>query len=332
MVMTAIGDYIFLLCSERSGSNFLTKLINNHSQICGPATKHLFNPVARNYFRYSPFEDCSRWEDLVEDILNLYDADFSHWNSKFSRAELLSNVEVGDIAGLVAYFFKKETASFNKEICFIKEIKVYEFYPFLKRFFDTIKFVYQVRDPRDMALSWKKSPIHKGGVVQAAQQWKSDQQQYLKIMELERAENKIAVTKYEDLLAHPKQTLESVLKLVGCEYEAGMLDSNSNSLTTKNAQSQQAWENLSKPILIDNFNKFKTELTEKEIKIVERICYFEMHVLKYEPLFQWQELEAISEMGIASHKSEEHSKIQYEPVKGVIENMRAKQRFYQYTK
>lgn len=32
-------NYTFLMCSERSGSNFITKLMNNHSQICGPSTK-----------------------------------------------------------------------------------------------------------------------------------------------------------------------------------------------------------------------------------------------------------------------------------------------------
>lgn len=42
----------FLICSERSGSNLITKLLDNHSKYCGPTPPHLlrvFYPVLDKY-------------------------------------------------------------------------------------------------------------------------------------------------------------------------------------------------------------------------------------------------------------------------------------------
>ncbi len=75
--------FSFLMCSERSGSNLITRMLDAHSGICGPATKHLINPVARNAFRYEPLERPGHWQALLDDIHHLLDADFSHGAAAF---------------------------------------------------------------------------------------------------------------------------------------------------------------------------------------------------------------------------------------------------------
>lgn len=322
-------EYIFLLCSERSGSNFITKLMNNHSDICGPSTKHIINPLARNYFRYQPLTDNHNWNQLISDLLNLYNASFSIWKSKIDKDELLSSVREGDFLELINYFFKKETYSNYKKYCFVKEIKAYEFYSFLKKYIPKAKFVYQVRDPRDMALSWKKNRTHKGGVIAAARQWKNDQQQYLKIKALEEDINNIVFVYYESLVNNTEEELKNILKITGLDYESKMIEMGQDSLTTQNANQQKAWENLSKPVMKDNFNKYKTALSDMEISYIEKIAYFEMRHLGYEPQNSWDSLNQINESEIEAYHQYELTHLEYNPVKGVKENMQAKKRFYQ---
>ena len=117
------NNFIFLLCSERSGSNFITKLMNNHSKICGPSTKHIINPVARNYFRYQPLSQSEQWESLIDDVLSLFNVEFSIWKSKFTKQELLESVDYGDLYGLINYFFNKETLLNKKKILLYKRNK-----------------------------------------------------------------------------------------------------------------------------------------------------------------------------------------------------------------
>lgn len=323
-------DLIFLLCSERSGSNFITKLMNNHSHICGPSTKHIINPLARNYFRYQPLIQLSNWEALIDDLLKLYQVEFSFWKSEFTKTEILNQIEHGRLDQLIKYFFTKETHINEKSMCFIKEIKVYEFYSFLKSYFPEAKFIYQVRDPRDMALSLKKNKTHKGGIIAAAKQWKVDQQNYLKIKALEELDSNILLLKYEDLVADTNKEVSSILDFLELKFESSILDMGKDTLTNKNAQTQQAWENLSKPIMTTNFNKYKEELTGQEIKYIEAICFFEMQYLGYQSNFEWSELQKIKDKEINAFAQEELRNLEYNPADGVKLNMEAKKNFYQH--
>ena len=323
------GDrtWIFLLCSERSGSNLITALLNAHDQISGPATKHLLNPLSRNFYRYMPFDE-EGWKAVIEDICTLFTADFSKWESTFTQEELLSNVQTGDLRGLIAYFYDKEAA--GRPVSFVKEIKVHEFFPFLMAFFPGAHYLYQIRDPRDVALSWKKSTSHKGGVVASSLQWKTDQQKYLLFSHLPGIAQNLTMVAYEALVKNPKQVLLPFLTSIGLEWDVGLLNFHSNTQTIANALNQSAWENLSKPVLADNTNKYERELTPDEAKMIERITYFEMLALGYTPRFTWEELVVISEREIQEFHKRETEELPYRPTKGVIENMAAKQRFYQY--
>lgn len=318
----------FLLCSERSGSNLITKLLDAHSQICGPSTKHLMNPMFRNLFRYEPLGYQENWNKLIKDLLNLFDVEFSVWKSKFTFNELQNEVQVGDYLGLINYFFEKEAKENNKSILFIKENHIYEFFPYLNKFYPTSKFLYQVRDPRDVALSWKKNPTHKGGVVNAALQWKNDQQQLLKLSHLLKEDNRVITLKYEELIANTPKELERILVFFDLQYETKVLDFYKDSITKENATTQHAWNNLSKRVMQDNSNKFKKELSEEEVLVIEKICYNEMMFLGYQPINEERKISSITEDKILDLKFKEEL-IEYNPSKGVTNNMKAKSTFYQ---
>ena len=155
--------FFFLMCSERSGSNFITKVMNGHEDVCGPSTKHVFNPVARNFFRYGDLANESNWDELLTDICNLLTVPFSQWQMDFSKEYMKNLAPRGDLPSLLKNLFIEEAKANGKTHVFVKENQVYEFFTFLIQYFPEAKFLYQVRDPRDMALSWKKNSDHKGG-------------------------------------------------------------------------------------------------------------------------------------------------------------------------
>nr|WP_319397854.1 sulfotransferase [uncultured Carboxylicivirga sp.] len=322
-------SYSFLMCTERGGSNFIVKLLNKHSLISGPATKHIINPLARNYFRYLPFEKNNNWETLLNDTLNLFNIDFSKWHSEYTLDELKQNIPVGEVDQLIKYFFEKEARSFNKTYSFIKEITTYEFFPYLEKHFHSAKYVYLVRDPRDMALSWKKSKIHEGGVYKAALRWKNDQQQFLKNHYLLIESNRSLLVKYELLTQNTKKELIKITKFLNIGFEEDMLVHKESELTNMNAQKQECWSNLSKDVITNNSNKFLNELSDFEIKIIEKICYFEMLLLGYSPVNSWEELENISQTELLEFANNESKTIHREINEGVKLNMEAKKRFYQ---
>tara|TARA_Y100000385_G_scaffold193361_1_gene199995 strand:- start:3601 stop:4596 length:996 start_codon:yes stop_codon:yes gene_type:complete len=320
---------VFLFCTERSGSNLLTKLMNSHSEICGPSTKHLLNPTFRNLHRYEPLNEKINWNEFLCDLLDLYNVDFSSWNSSLTKDELLHSIDNGSVAELFHYIFDKETKSVGKKICFIKEIKLYEIVPHINFFIPSAKFVYMVRDPRDMALSWKKSRIHKGGIVEASQQWKIDQQQYLKFFNLENKKEAIKLLRYEDLISNPKEELSKIFSFLKLNYEPVQESFYKDAKTQENSKKNTAWANISKGLIKDNKAKYKTELHADEIAIIEHICRDEMRFFNYHFDNTEIDLQNINPNFIKDKAIEELNSLPYSPPESVIDNMKAKKVFYQ---
>jgi len=319
----------FLMCSERSGSNFIQKLLNGHNNICGPSTKHIINPVARNLFRYGDLTQKQNWDALLIDIHRLISISFSIWKKEFSLDDLQALAPIGDIESLIRNIFMEEARANGKQHVFIKENQVYEFLPFLLLNFPESKYVYQTRDPRDMALSWKKNPDHPGGVVKAAKQWQKDQQNTLKNYTELAKKGKAYFIRYEELISDSDRYTAEIVQFFGLPYDSEIENFHKDELTQKNASMQKAWNNLSQGVIKDNKKKYLKELTEQEIKVIEKICYVEMQYLGYECEFSKDELDMVTVNMIEDLNQKEFETIPYERSKGVKLNMEAKKVFYQ---
>jgi len=319
----------FLMCSERSGSNFITKLLNGHNNICGPSTKHIINPVARNLFRYGDISKQDNWDELLIDMHRLISVDFSIWKKSFTIDNLKALAPVGDIVSLIKNIFSEEAKANGKQHVFIKENHVYEFLPFLLLNFPEAKYIYMVRDPRDMALSWKKNTDHPGGVVKAAKQWQKDQQNTLKNYRELKNIGKAYLIKYEDLISDSDKYIKEIIDFLGLPYDENIKNFHQDELTQKNATMQKAWNNLSKEIIKNNKKKYLNELTQEEIQIIEKICYFEMIHLGYEPENIKDKLDIISDKKIEEFNQYELETLKYKRSEGVKLNMEAKKNFYE---
>jgi hypothetical protein len=324
--------FTFLMCSERSGSNLITKLFNAHSEICGPSTKHLFNPVIRNLFRYEDLSDQNNWHALIKDIHTLLSADFSIWKKAFTFSELHELAPCGDISALLKQIFLAEASTHGKQHLFIKENHLYEFLPFLLINFPDAKYIYQTRDPRDMALSWKKNKNHPGGIVQGAKQWAHDQKKFLCNYQVLHSQKKATLIKYEDLISNPNESLQALSSYLGFEFQDSMLNFHDDQITQLNAQKQESWSNLKKPIISNNSTKYIEELSADEISIIEKICHFEMNALDYKPVNSKINLAGISALDIHELEEIEASRFPAQQSKGALKNMEAKRNFYQHEK
>lgn len=322
-------QFSFLICSERSGSNLITRMLDAHSQVCGPATKHLINPVARNAFRYEPLEQPANWQALLDDVHALLGADFSHWRRSFTPGDLAGLARPGDLPGLVRSVFAAEAAAHGKQQVFVKENQVYEFIAFLLLHFPASNFVYQVRDPRDMALSWKHNPGHPGGVCRAARQWQADQQASLRLYGELRRVGRACLVHYEALIAEPERVLAEVLAMMGLAWEPGMLAFHEHELTRANAGQQHAWANLGQAVMAGNGGKYREALQADEIRAVESICRHEMQLLGYRCEFDDAELDGFAAEALPAFEQADTQAKRHVPPASVQANVEAKKRFYQ---
>jgi len=286
-------DFHFLIASERSGSNLITKMLDAHPDVCGPSPLHILRMLGMDHYRYGNLKDPAVWTQFLDDMHVLLSSEFATWATSFTREELDGMAEVGDLPALVRAVFTKEAEANGKKAVFIKELWAYRYLPFLEWCFPGAKYVYLVRDPRDMALSWRKNDTHPGGLVAGARQWLKDQSQTLPNFGSLLNAGRGVMVRYEDLVSNSEKELTRICELLDIPYHADMLKFHESDLTKQNAEKNPLWENLAKEVMSDNFGKFKKTLNAKEIAIIERICWNVLQYFGYQPFSSIAQIKAV---------------------------------------
>ncbi len=78
--------------------------------------------------------------------------------------------------------------------------------------------------------------------------------------------------KYEDLLHQPQKEIQRICELIGLEYSNNILKFYESQDSRITAASGEMWHNLSKPLMKNNFNKYKRELDPDEVGLFEKVA------------------------------------------------------------
>lgn len=300
----------FLISSERSGSNLITKLIDNHSEYCGPSPTHLFRIFTANIHKYGDLNNNDNWISLVKDIYDVFNYKIGIWNADISLQELI-DLKKRSLANVLSYIYKKEADKNCKNNLFIKEVSTYNFHDFILNHFPKSKYIWLVRDPRDMALSWVNSPVHRGDIVRASYKWQNDQKQTMQIYNTLN-KNKIHLVNYENLIDDQSDSLKSICDFFEIDFESSMLEYNKNDTTNSNASLTDNWKNLNKNIIKGNYKKYKNKLSIDQIRLIEYVCKKEMLFLNYELDFPILSDSEFKKLYNKLFKRERYNKPEYE--------------------
>jgi len=264
--------FAFLMCSERSGSNFIVSLMNGHPEISGPPSSHLFRLFGLNAHNYFPISNPANWEAFTADLVTARENMLSKWETQIDVEELNKACPNRTMREALDYTYAKECRG-NEQLSFVKENYTYMVVAFLLANWPEAKFVHQVRDPRDVAASWIKTNGTAGGVKEAVATWLNDQTESLRYFNQMKSSGRALQIRYEDLVADTPATAVKLCQHVGVDYDPVMLDYYKDKRTVKNAKRIDAWGNLAKPVMTSNFGKYKKSLSAEDIRYVELMCH-----------------------------------------------------------
>lgn len=169
----------FLFCSERSGSNLVTKMMDAHPEICGPFPTQLMGFFIPNLYRYGDLSSNKNWQILVEDIVLYLNSMHSVWVSEFNTDKILNNVKERSFQAIHTYLYEQEAEVQGKSRLFIKDNHAYKSVGYIEAVFDKPKYVWVVRDPRDALVALLENGILPGGARYVCNFWNNDQQGFL---------------------------------------------------------------------------------------------------------------------------------------------------------
>lgn len=242
---------IFILGAPRSGTTFLASLLEN-TPYGSPFETQFFIKYHRRLSLYGDITKENNLDKLLKDILS--ERAVMQWKLKISASslinELADNFSYSDLINLICLKAANNNNRLNwgdKTPHYLGDIDT------LTNLFPKAKYIYIVRDGRDVALSLLQKDWGPNNIYYCAHYWKNlnDKDHHLDILE---KNNQLFSVRYEDLIDNTNTITKSL-------YEYLELDIHSNDLAKKN-----------KTTIKGNYGKWRHSLSAHQIKIFESIA------------------------------------------------------------
>jgi hypothetical protein len=263
-----VKNYPFFIFScGRSGSSLLSRMLNKHPRIAVPYESHLFNTFYPWLKYYGDLTNPRNRERLVNDILST-DV-LQDWSPQVDLRKVLSLIRVHNFGGIVDAILQSWAESLNKSRWGEKTPKHLFYWREIHEYFPKAKFIHIVRDGRDVSISWIKARFGPKTIYSAAKQWDS----YLKVIEGFRnsiCSQTFYEIHYEDLLENPEKILSEICNFLGETFDSKMLEFYKEQTSYRTDETNL--RNLSKPLLRDNKQKWRTYMTFDDLRVFEAVA------------------------------------------------------------
>lgn len=264
---------IFLICSERSGSNLIRAMLDAHPEISAPQPLHLVRDVIARADAFVHGErDGPVAEAMLAHVRESLNKQFPQAVAK-AVAESVEAAEPftpGEILRALYGGIARETGA---SVVMVKENELHEAAAQIIDAFPDARFIFQTRDPRDYlasAVALKSGAFGNkfGSFRNAMQVWAADQKFGLRMLG-HFGPDRVFFQRYEDLVSNSEGVLRELCRFLGLQFSPAMLEYHRNENVQEFSSRREAWQNLARPVMSRNFNKYRQTLSKRRIRAVE---------------------------------------------------------------
>jgi hypothetical protein len=271
---------LFIIGTERSGTNLLRLILNAHSAIAVPHPPHivkLFDPLELLYGNLAVDANFRR---LIKDVCRLVELHTYPWEIMPNREAVFRDVQERNLLCIYFAVYDQFLSFTGKQRWCCKSTFMIEHVADILSYYPDARFIFMVRDGRDVAASAKSSIFNHFHVYYSALRWQREQRRGLEWLATLPPEQ-ILLLKYEDLISDVEATVRKLCVFLGEPFEEQMLAYHLSGEARKSGALSVSWENTAKPVIKGNANKYRCQLTQKEIMQFEAIAHEEMQELSY---------------------------------------------------
>jgi len=263
---------VFLICSERSGSNLVSSIVGEHPDVYAHPPYHLGRDLIRKLHEVVEGGVSSEALQILKRSAVKRITRYCGEEEAQRLADFIDAQTAIEPQALARFVFQEMPINGQGQRPFIKENNVHHILFFLIDCFPDAQFIFQVRDPRDFLLScvarrkrWLGNKF--GSIRNAMNVWREDQIAGLTAYGL-LGRDRVHLQRYEDLVADFDTTAGRLCEFLGLEFDERMHKFHEADRAQQLAVIG-ARENLSKPLMTQNFRKYRKGLSRGQVKIVE---------------------------------------------------------------
>ncbi len=258
--------------TQRSGSNLLRVTLDQFPEVFGPHPPHIlvtFYPLLKYY---GDLEQSSNFSKLIDDICKLIELNPVPWEGiHLNRKKIFSRCRRRTLLEAFIQIHEIICIENSKSVWCCKSMEsLYLFDKYREEGFEPL-YLYLYRDGRDVALSFKKAIVGEKHIYNLATKWKADQEACLKELEI-LPSNRYIKIKYEDYIANPPFFIDEICKRIGLIYNNAIENFHSSEESKRTAAGGKMWENVTKPLIKNNYGKFLKELPSEDVTIFEAVA------------------------------------------------------------
>ncbi len=275
---------LFLVGEQRSGSNLLRLMISNSHEIAAPHPPHILQRVDQ-CFPVHKILDEDKFNQMVEIVCRFVETNPVPWlNTTLDRTEIKRRSRQKHVIAIYGAVMDIYGESNGAQAWMCKSMQNIRWAEHLNTYFQNNKYIYLHRDGRDVALTFTKAVIGDKHVYCIAKQWAALQRLCLDARAKLTTDRYFTVS-YTELTEETESTLRNLCAFLGIEFKQEMMEFYSSEEAKNTAVASSLWENVTKPIMHHNYNKFLKELTEEQVRIIESVAGNELDELGYERVF-----------------------------------------------
>lgn len=273
---------VFMIGTQRSGSNLLRLMLNQLSDIASPHPPHILERMFPLIDSYGSLESDENYKKLIDDVCKLVELNPVEWSGvKFDRSEVSLKAKGRSLLGVYAAIHDIYSESQGAKTWCCKSLANIKYINKIEEHFENPKYIYLYRDGRDVALSFQKAVVGEKHIFNIANDWAETQKLALNFEKLT-DDNRFYSVSYERLTQQPEKTARSLCAFLGADYVPSMLDFHKSSEAKNAAKSSNLWGNVTNPIMKNNSAKYVTEMSLSDISIFESVAGDILDALGYE--------------------------------------------------
>jgi hypothetical protein len=273
---------IFMIGTQRSGSNLLRLMMNQLSEIAAPHPPHILQRMMPLEKAYGDLSKVANFKKMVDDVCKLVELNPVPWEGvKLVRKEVAARCRNRSVVAAFGAVYDAMAEQVNAGTWCCKSLANINYLRELEAYYaDAACYIYLYRDGRDVALSFRKAVVGEKHPYHIAKEWGATQRIALtnrKYIDPKRFYN----LSYETLTGAPEIAMRGLCEFLGATYTDSMLDFHESDDARSAASASELWGNVVKPVMADNTNKFLREMSGEDIRIFELVAGDVLDTLDY---------------------------------------------------
>ncbi|MCR4302447.1 MAG: sulfotransferase [Sulfuricaulis sp.] len=276
---------IFMIGTQRSGSNLLRLMLNELPRIAAPHPPHILQRLMPLVANYGVLERRENFAQLVDDVCRLVELNPVPWEGvTLNRLDIQLRCRQRTLMAVYEAVYDAMAEAWEARSWCCKSLANIQYLPPIEAHFISPRYIYLYRDGRDVACSFRKAVVGEKHFYHIAKEWAATQQQALGMRERIGPARFISIS-YELLTSEPELTMRRLCKFLGVRFSPSMLEFYKSDEARRAAESSDLWGNVAKPIMAGNTRKFLREVGESDIRLFESVAGDVLEALGYECLY-----------------------------------------------